>query len=84
MLAMGNFLHNVHVSVTNFDVNTLTKKIRYSIKLFKDDLTDLIYQCYSIILIIKNNKERNKVRIWLYYPEIQSGIQIKRINTGTR
>jgi hypothetical protein len=51
------FLHPVHVSVTNIDIDVNNKKIDYSIKLFQDDLSALIYHYYAINIFFDKEKD---------------------------
>ena len=52
LMLFSSWLHPVHVSVTNVDINTESGRINISIKLFSDDLEELIGRKYNVQLHI--------------------------------
>lgn len=77
MLVLGMFLHPVHVSVTNIDVDVNNKKIDYSIKLFQDDLSALIYHYYAVNLSFDKEKELTEKQYQLINNYISAAFDIK-------
>ena len=52
VILLSSWFHPVHVSVTNMDINPESGQINVIIKLFSDDLEELIYRKYDVQLHI--------------------------------
>ncbi len=74
---MGMFLHPVYVSVTNINVDVNNKKIDYSIKLFQDDLSALIYHYYAINLTFDEEKDLTEKQYQVINEYITTTFNIK-------
>ncbi len=74
---MGMFLHPVHVSVTNINVDVNNKKIEYSVKLFQDDLSALIYHYYTINLTFDKENDLTEKQYQVINEYIAATLNIK-------
>lgn len=52
LILFSSWFHPVHVSVTNMDIDPESGQINVTIKLFSDDLEELIYRKYDVQLHI--------------------------------
>jgi hypothetical protein len=56
-LTGSSWLHPVHVSVTNLDLDPVRGKVELSVKVFSDDFQDLILHKYGVQLNIVEQEE---------------------------
>jgi hypothetical protein len=57
LMLLSSWLHPVHVSVTNMDIDPESGGISLAVKLFSDDLQDLIHRKYGVLLNIVEQKD---------------------------
>ncbi len=57
LILLSSWLHPVHVSVTNMDIDPESGLISVAVKLFSDDLQDLINRKYGVLLNITGKED---------------------------
>ena len=57
LLTGSSWLHPVHISVTNLDLDPVRGKVELSVKIFADDFQDLILHKYGVQLNIVEQEE---------------------------
>ena len=77
MPAAEKFLHPVHDSVTNTDIDAKNKNVKHSVKLFQDDPTAMIYHHYAVNLVLNKEKNLTEKQYLLIRNYISTAIDIK-------
>jgi hypothetical protein len=75
LLTGSSWLHPVHVSVTNLDLDPVRGKVELSVKIFADDFQDLILQKYGVQLNIVEQEDPGD-RIMTVNAYIQEALQL--------
>ncbi len=75
LLACSSWLHPVHVSVTNLDLDPVRGKVELSVKIFADDFQDLILHKYGVQLNIVEQQDPGD-RISAVNAYIQEALQL--------
>ena len=57
LIMLSSWFHPVHVSVTNMDIDPESGEISLAVKLFSDDLQDLIHRKYGVLLNIVDQED---------------------------
>jgi hypothetical protein len=75
LLVCSSWLHPVHVSVTNLDLDPVRGKVELSVKIFADDFQDLILHKYGVQLNIVEQEDPGE-RITAVNRYIQEALQL--------
>lgn len=75
LLTGSSWLHPVHVSVTNLDLDPVRGKVELSVKIFADDFQELILQKYGVQLNIVEQEDPGD-RIMTVNAYIQEALQL--------
>jgi hypothetical protein len=75
LLTGSSWLHPVHVSVTNLDLDPVRGKVELSVKIFADDFQDLILHKYGVQLNIVEQEDPGD-RITAVNQYLQEALQL--------